>query len=149
MSRVEEAARRFEGDYNCAQSVLLTYGTPYGLGEEKAVAIAGVFGGGMAGTGRVCGAVTGALMSLSLMCSSMADSPEEGKENAYEAAKRFFDEFISENETVLCSELFGCDIGTPEGRELANERDVFSRICPGIVRSAASILEKITGETES
>ena len=146
MNRVEEAVKRFEGDYNCAQSMLLTYGTPCGLGEEAAAGIAGVFGGGMAGTGRVCGAVTGALMSLGLMCASRADSPAEGKEKAYEAARRFFDEFTSANGTLLCSELLGFDVGTPEGRELANRNDVFSRVCPGIVRSAASIFEKVARE---
>jgi hypothetical protein len=83
-------------------------------------------------------------MSIGLKTASESATPAEGKEKAYELAKRFFEEFTKANGTVMCSELLGFDIGTPEGRALANERNAWER-CPGFVRSAAEIFEQITG----
>lgn len=53
-----------EGDYNCAESVVLAANEMYGLGlDENAYQLLSAFGGGM-GCGGVCGALAGALSVL-------------------------------------------------------------------------------------
>jgi hypothetical protein len=39
--------------------------------------------------------------------------------------------------------LLGCHIGTPEGRALAHEKQLYTTICEGLVRDAAEILEEV------
>lgn len=45
-------------DYNCCQSIVCAYADKLGITEEQAFKLSEGFGGGMAGTGGVCGAVT-------------------------------------------------------------------------------------------
>ena len=43
--------------------------------------------------------------------------------------------------SLACRELLGCDISTPEGAKLAEERRLFRTKCPQLVRDAAELLE--------
>ena len=54
-----------DGDYNCAESVLLAANEVYGFGldAENCVKLVSAFGGGM-GCGRLCGAVAGSMAAL-------------------------------------------------------------------------------------
>lgn len=54
-----------EGDYNCAESVLLAANEAYGLGLDPQVCyrLVSAFGGGM-GCGVVCGALAGSMAAL-------------------------------------------------------------------------------------
>lgn len=53
------------GDYNCAESVLLAANEAYGFGldAENCLKLVSAFGGGM-GSGRLCGAIAGAMAAL-------------------------------------------------------------------------------------
>ena len=61
------AGELFAQGYNCAQSVLLAFEDITGLDRETAARVASSFGGGIGGSGEVCGALTGALMALGLV----------------------------------------------------------------------------------
>ena len=64
-----DIAQRYylEGDYNCAESVLLAANAEYGLGlPDDAVKLVGGFGAGM-GCGNACGALCGAVAVLGVM----------------------------------------------------------------------------------
>ena len=62
-----DIAQRYylEGDYNCAESVLLAANEAYGLGldPENCYRLVSAFGGGM-GCGVVCGALAGSMAAL-------------------------------------------------------------------------------------
>jgi len=91
--------------------------------------------------GEVCGAVTGAFMVLGLArCDSKCNKPE-GRIKVSEDVKTFVLEFKKRNGTVLCREILGCDISTPEGMKTAQEKGLFSTTCEKIVKDAAEILE--------
>ena len=62
----EKAAKYYlEGDYNCAESVLLAANDEYGFGLDKEHChyLVSAFGGGM-GCGLLCGAIAGAMAAL-------------------------------------------------------------------------------------
>ncbi len=65
-NKVENALACFEGGCNCCQSILLTYGSEFGLPNEVVLRLGTGFAGGMARCGEVCGAVTGAIMVIGL-----------------------------------------------------------------------------------
>lgn len=62
-----DAAEKYflEGDYNCAESVLLAANEVYALGldEQSCHRLVSAFGGGM-GCGLLCGAIAGAMAAL-------------------------------------------------------------------------------------
>lgn len=62
MSRLETALSRFNQGFLCSQAVLAAFAPELGLDEATAIKVAGVFGGGVANTGGICGAVNGAFM---------------------------------------------------------------------------------------
>ena len=51
------------------------------------------------------------------------------------------DAFRDRNGTLLCRELLGVDVSTPEGMRTVREKDLFRTVCPKFVRSAGEILE--------
>ena len=141
-SKVEEATKYFEGDLNCCQSIILTHGPDYGLSQDVGIRLATGFAGGMARHGEVCGAVTGAIMIIGLKYGMIKEEDSQARDKTYELVKEFLDRFKVKHESIRCRDLLECDISTPDGRALANEKDLFNTICPELVKSAAEILEE-------
>jgi C_GCAxxG_C_C family probable redox protein len=139
----EIAVTRFSQNFNCSQSVFVSFAHQLGLDESQALKLSSPFGGGVARRGQTCGAVTGALMALGL--ARGADTPA-GKEDAYRLGQEFLQRFESKHATILCRELLGCDISTPEGRQQAREQGVFTALCPLFVHDAAEIAQAMLAE---
>ncbi len=123
--------------------MLSTYGTRFGLNRETALHVAGAFGAGMARTGQVCGAVNGALMVIGLRYAKTRAEDDDSRELSYALAQDFMDAFRERNRTLLCRELLGVDVSTPEGIAVVREKNLFQTVCPKFVRDAGEILEKI------
>jgi C_GCAxxG_C_C family probable redox protein len=121
-----------------------SYGPELGLDRETALRVATAFGGGMGRMGETCGALAGAFMVIGLKYGRTRVEDEETKEKAYSLVREFADRFESRNGSIVCRELLGYDIGTPEERELAREQGLFATLCPRIVRDAAEIIERIS-----
>jgi C_GCAxxG_C_C family probable redox protein len=139
MKKSQSAIENFK-TLNCAQSVLLSFAGEVDLDEKDALKIALGFGGGM-GMGETCGAVTGAYMVLGMKAKVKERSIQEIKTETKAAARRFNDLFLEKYGALTCKKLLGVDISTPEGSEMANQKNLFETICPKFVASAADILE--------
>lgn len=121
---------------NCAQAIFATYG-PY-LAKEKldfeyCMKITSAFGGGVNGTGNVCGAIAGALMSLGLKFNG----------NIQDLAKissQLIEEFRKINGSIICRELIGHDLIDEEDIKQAYQKDVFKN-CKKFVFETACLLE--------
>ncbi|MFH0878778.1 MAG: C-GCAxxG-C-C family protein [Lentisphaerota bacterium] len=139
---VDIADKHFEQDFNCAQSVFSAFAVQFNLylDEETAVKIAAPFGGGMARRGGPCGAVTGALMAIGL---ARGAATPESKEEVYRLGREFMRRFEEKHGTLLCRELIGCDISTPEGLQNAHASGVTRSVCPKVVHDAAEILHTL------
>lgn len=139
---VRMALERFSKDRNCCQSILEVFGPQRGLDADLALRLATGFGGGMGRMGEVCGAVTGAFMALGLAHGDPRGNAE-AKERTYVAVREFSRLFEQRHGSILCRELLGCDIGTPEGMAEAVRKDLFTTRCRALVESAAEILERL------
>jgi C_GCAxxG_C_C family probable redox protein len=138
---VEEAVELFRGGCACSQAVLAPVAERLGLDRGQAMRISACFAGGMRG-GEVCGAVTGAYMALGLAhCGSDCVSGE-GRQAAYAEVASFNKAFRERHGSLLCRELLGCDLSTPEGAKSASEQHLFLTKCPELVRDAALILDE-------
>lgn len=97
------------------------------------------------GLGGICGAVVGSFLVLGLWVGE-AQEEKEARYRTYDLVKDFVRRFESKRGSIICKELLGgVNIGTPEGRKEAEERRLFSTVCPRYVEDAASILEDIMG----
>ena len=123
MNKVDCAVSCFKEGFSCSQAVFSTYGPQLGLDRERALKIAGTFGGGMGRMGETCGAVTGAFMVIGLKYGNPKVEDRETKEKAYSLVRKFVDRFQSRNGTIGCKELLGCELSAPEGREFAKEEE--------------------------
>ncbi len=97
----------------------------------------------MARTGETCGAVTGALMVIGLHHAKTRKGDDDSRERAYALSQELMDAFRDRNGSLLCRELLGVDVSTPEGMRTVRERDLFRTVCPKFVESAGEILEKL------
>ena len=134
------AATRFDQGFNCSQSVLSAFATQLAIPEDLALRLASPFGGGVARRGHICGAVSGALMALG--AGRGADLPAK-KEETYRLGQELLKAFEGRRGTLLCRELIGFDLSTPEGWRRAKEKGVFKTICPGVVRDAVEITQEL------
>jgi C_GCAxxG_C_C family probable redox protein len=141
--KVDAAVACFREGFSCSQAILSTWGGEFGLERETALRVAAGFGGGMAGLGEVCGAVTGALIVIGLKHGQTEAKDKERKESNYARVHDFIGRFRSRNASLLCRELLGCDLTTPEARESAKQKGLFTDRCPRFVRDAAEILEDV------
>ncbi len=142
MSKVEKAIALFE-KFNCAQSVFAGCGPHEGMSEPMCLTVAGPFGAGMGRQGEVCGAVTGALMVIGVRYGQeMATDPAAGRGPVYARVKAFMDAFQKQHGGLLCRELTGCDLRTPEGQEQFKSCDLHHTLCRKLVADAVELLER-------
>jgi C_GCAxxG_C_C family probable redox protein len=139
MNRTRAALNFFSNGYNCAQSTFAPFASSRNLDESAAMQIAACFGGGMGRTSRTCGAVTGALMALGMF---RWKSPAD-KAVVYDLAAEYIARFTQQHGSTNCTQLLGCDLGTAEGRQAAQDKDAHNTICRGLVEDAVALLEEM------
>jgi len=91
------------------------------------------------GMGRECGAVTGAMLLLGFKVQEAA-SEKETRYRVYDLVKELVRLFEEKHGSIICKDLLGADLNTPEGRDKAVKDGLFRTLCPGFVRDAAQIL---------
>ena len=143
MSKVDLAVSCFEEGFSCSQALFSTYSPQFGLDREIALKVADAFGGGMGRMGEICGAVTGAFMVIGLKHGRTIADDKQSQGKTYSLVNEFASRFKSRNGSIVCRELLGYDISTPEGMNTAKEKKLFATLCPKYVRDAAEIIEQI------
>ncbi len=142
ISASEKAVSLFDRGFSCSQSVFAAFAPRLGLDEALALRLAQPFAGGMVGSGDWCGAVTGAMMVLGALYGRDRADDDAAKKKTYAEVERFFQAFTAAHGSKKCRELLGCDISTPEGKKIQEERKLHETVCRGLVRDAAALLEK-------
>jgi C_GCAxxG_C_C family probable redox protein len=89
--------------------------------------IASGFGGGMGGTGAVCGAVVGGIMAIGL--EHGRDFEVEDRLGAWRLVQEFRRRFEAEMGHIGCRELTGADLTTEEGRKAYRSSDRPIYVC--------------------
>ena len=141
MTPKELAGVNFEKGFNCSQSVCAAYAEQFGCAQATALRLAAGFGGGMGRLAGICGAVSGAYMVLGLKYGAVAAADKDGKENTYAQVREFARRFAERHGSVVCKDLLGYDISTPEGLQAVKAHNLFKTRCAQLVRDAAEMLE--------
>jgi C_GCAxxG_C_C family probable redox protein len=143
MKHSEKATAAFKEGYNCSQAVFSAFSEDLNLEKDLALKVSCGFGGGMARMGETCGAVTGAFMAIGAKYGKTDIADDAARAKTYAKVSEFVEEFKLRNNTIVCKELIGCVLSTPEGAKIASEKNLHSTVCPKFVADAAEILEKI------
>jgi C_GCAxxG_C_C family probable redox protein len=143
MDRSEKAISTFFNGFNCAQSVFAVFAPELGLDRNLALRVACAFGSGVTQRGEMCGAVSGALMAIGLKYGKDRPEDNRAKDKTYALAARFIERFCALDESIICCDLLGYDLSTPEGQQQAKDTGVFNTRCPRFVRHAVELLEEI------
>jgi C_GCAxxG_C_C family probable redox protein len=136
-NRVDRAVECFNNGFDCSQAILSVFGEGL-IDKETALKISCGLAVGVARTNRTCGAVSGAYLVIGLMHGRCRVEDAESKERTFEMIREFDRRFAERNGSLNCFELLGVDLCTGD-KELAKRQ--VKRICPGLVRDAAEILE--------
>lgn len=132
--------QHFPKQFNCAQTVFSLHAKELGIDEQTALKIGSGFGGGMA-CAETCGAVTGSYMVIGIRHGNTTNDPE-AKAHIKQMIQQFNKKFKEKHGTLICKELTGYDISTPEGNAAAQQSGVFQMQCPAFVKTACDILEE-------
>ena len=98
-----------------------------GIENESIPRIASGFGGGIGGTGAVCGAVVGGVMAIGLKRGR--DTASEDRFATWHLVQEFRRRFEAEMGHICCHELTGTDLSTKEGQKQFLSSDVPLRVC--------------------
>ena len=142
MKDKQTGVERFLQGNACSQAVLTHYCEQLGLDETTALKISSGFAAGMQMAG-VCGSVTGAYMVLGLKFADQDSGRSAGRKQVYEKVAEFNRQFRERNVSLNCRQLLGCDIMTPEGKEVADQNNLFKTVCPKFIEDSVQILQTI------
>ena len=143
MDAVDTAVQMFEEGYSCSQALLASFAPRYGLDRQTALKLASPFGGGMGRLGLNCGAISGALMVIGLHGGRTDPEDDETRDRNDALVREFMDRYRKENGSIMCNDLTGVDISDPEARAAGNEAGTFDRVCPNLVRYAATVVQEL------
>lgn len=143
MKPAEKAIKLYKEEYNCSQAILSAYAEELGIDEKTAIRVASSFGGGIARTGKTCGAVTGALMVLGMKQWNSDVEKEEAKQHVYKLSNQLMEEFQERNQTLNCEELLGVSVSTPEGRAVVKANQLSTKVCHRVINDVTEIFDKL------
>lgn len=127
MDRVQKAIENHQKGYNCAQAVVCAFADKTSFTEDELFRLSEAFGGGMGGTGGVCGAVSAMVLLAGLKNSLGIDNlPETNKKTSYMSAAELMKKFEDMNTSTICARIKGDGL----------------RSCDGCIEDAVRILEE-------
>lgn len=130
----------FKQGYNCAESVLLELAKVWNLPSEVVPRAATSFGGGIGGSGYICGAIAGAGIALGLYRgrNNVSDAAEnERKKKIYLTMSKLITAFKEKYGCCNCRELTNCDLSDPKQMQEFKDSGKHDEICPPIVEFVA------------
>lgn len=134
----------FASGLYCAESVVLAVAGAWKIESDLLPKIATAFCSGMARTGGQCGALSGAIMAVSMVTGR--SNAGQSLQDCYALVQQLLREFEREFGARNCSDLLGCDLGTPEGQAIFRERALHER-CQKYTGRAAEMAVRVLNRT--
>lgn len=145
----EKALELFSRKFHCSQAVLSAGMEKLGCIEESVVKAMGLFGGGISGTGRVCGALIGAVAVVSCMY-SRGNINEKEDPRMWKLGRRLsqkFEELTASYGGIDCRDIARVDWGDREAaRRFYTEPESRRRICIELVGEMAKAVGELIEE---
>jgi hypothetical protein len=82
-------------------------------------------------------------MVIGLKYGRIAVTDTKSLEKTNRLVKEFSDRFKSLNGSIVCRELLGCDLSTPDGLKTFTDKKLRDTLCTKFVRDAAEIVQQL------
>ena len=126
--------------------MLAGFGRQFGLETDTCLRLGRAFGAGL-GQGGVCGALNGAFMILGLALKTDGEDEVWARYRSYDLVEHLIKEFIARHGSIRCRDLLGgVDPATAAGRAQALKEQLYVKLCPGFVDTAAELLDKVLAD---
>ena len=136
MNKKDIAGDYYLGEYNCAQSVILSFEKELKISKDNLEKISYAFGGGIGGLQKICGAITGGVMVLGIL----------KKDNSKDLVRKLINEFENKNDFSNCIQLIDIDFND-ENYSISEERLKIKKMkCYNYVRDVVEIVENLINE---
>ena len=132
---VKKAAELYDDGFYCSQAVLAAFCEKYGMDKTLALKFSCGLNSGVRCAG-ICGAVSGAILVVGLKYGDVKDICNSKTEE-------YITLFKEKNGSIICRDILGYDISTPEGKGKAVLENLFKTRCLNMVTSAAQILNDL------
>jgi C_GCAxxG_C_C family probable redox protein len=142
-TKPDQAAETFLNGFNCAQAVFSTYAEKFGIDRTSALKIACGFGAGMGRQQEVCGALSGAFLLIGCMHGKTVREDNAANDLTYKLVRDVSEKFRTKHGSILCKELLGCNLLTPEGQKFFKENNFQNLKCAVYVHDAAEFVEPL------
>jgi C_GCAxxG_C_C family probable redox protein len=126
--------------YGCAETTLLVLKAAYGLEDPTDASPAMALNGGVAYAGEVCGAVTGAAIAVGMLAERRTRDHATAKPMARRLLAGAMQAFREAHGTVVCRELTGFDLTTPEGHQAFLDSGIWRNRCMAHIEHMVSRL---------
>ena len=143
------ASETFLNGFNCAQSVVSSFGPGLGISRELSLKLANGLGAGGNYNGKICGAVMGAFIILGLRYGTDSSDNIEARELLRSKLNAFSECFKKEFGSIECNDLLKTDVSKPENLQKLRDENVFHKFCTGVVSRAAEIVESIITDSHN
>ena len=104
-------------------------------------AVTSGFCGGMSRTAGMCGALVGGIMALGIL--SGRNSPNDSHKKVYALTERLVHDFEKQFGSRNCSDLLGCDISTPAGEAVFEEKKLGKTLCLDITVKTTDLVMQV------
>lgn len=145
----EKALELFSKRFHCSQAVLSAGMEKLGCIEESVVKAMGLFGGGISGTGSVCGALIGAVAVVSCMY-SRGNLEEKEDPRMWRMGKRLsrrFEELTAPYGGIDCRDIAQVDWRDREAaRKFYTDPESRRKICFELVGEMAKVVGELIEE---
>ena len=128
--------------FHCSQAIVAVGQEKLGKGNDDVIRAMGAFGGGLGGNGEVCGALAGGVAVMGLRYSrGNRDEKENPKmwADTRELVRRFRDEIVQMNGTILCHDISQVDWSNREQVKAFYQGDTVKK-CIRIVGETALLI---------
>jgi len=136
---VQLAIENFWKGFHCSEAVLIAMAEYMGVTSDLIPRVATGFGGGIAGSGSVCGALIGGVMAIGIKHGRNKVTQTEADQKTKSLARKFIREFKKIAGSTFCYDITRCDFNTLEGKKKFVE-DGVRRKCQNLAGETVSAL---------
>lgn len=136
---IQLAMESFWKGFHCSEAVLIAMGEYMGVTSELIPKIATGFGGGIAGSGSVCGALIGGVMAIGIKYGRSQVIQIKADQKTKNLTQRFIQQFKEVAGSTLCWDITQCDFNTLEGKKKFVESEI-RKGCQNLAGKTVSIL---------
>jgi len=145
---IQLVTESFWKGFHCSEAVLIGMAEYMGVTSDLIPKIATGFGGGIAGSGSVCGALIGGVMVIGIKYGRSEVAETQADQRTKKLTQQFIQQFKKEAGSFFCYDITQCDFNTLEGKKKFVESGAIKK-CQKLAATTVTMLIDLMKNAES